>query len=180
MPSDDPNDDPKVEGLDKHEASHVKVGGYIMLKDRPCKITKYSTAKPGKHGHVKVNLVAADILKADKKYQHMCTGHEALETPIIKKFTLSVLDIEMSREGKEEIPESFNTMTEDDIEYIINFKPEDPKHVQALKLYKKIEEEELDDKVVEITLMKATCGNEKKGFTWEEMFEKVALVDDNA
>jgi translation initiation factor 5A len=177
MPTDDPNDDPKVEGLDKHEASHIKVKGFIMLKDRPCQVVKYSTAKPGKHGHVKVNLVAADILKADKKYQHMCTGHEAIEIPIIKKFVLNVLDIEMSRDGKNVSAESFTTMTEDDIEYVINFRGDDSKHVEALKLWKQIEDEELEDKEVQITLTKAICGNEKKGFHWEEMFEKVALVD---
>ena len=43
-------DQPKIEGLDKIEGSHVKMKGNIMLKGRPCQVTKVSFAKPGKHG----------------------------------------------------------------------------------------------------------------------------------
>ena len=43
------------------EAGQIRKGGYIMIKDHPCKVSDVSTSKTGKHGHAKVHMVALDI-----------------------------------------------------------------------------------------------------------------------
>jgi hypothetical protein len=45
------------------EAGRAKPGSLIMLKDCqfPCKVTAFSTAKPGKHGSAKAMITGKDI-----------------------------------------------------------------------------------------------------------------------
>ena len=35
------------------EAGQIRKGGYIVIKNRPCKVVAVSTSKTGKHGHAK-------------------------------------------------------------------------------------------------------------------------------
>jgi len=81
----------KVEGLEVVEGSHVKVKGYLMMKGRPAMCVKMSTAKPGKHGHVKCNIVGQDLLKPDKKYQHMVAISIAPSTRFVYRCLLCLL-----------------------------------------------------------------------------------------
>jgi translation initiation factor 5A len=39
------------------QAGSIKKGGYCMLQGHPCKVTEYSTAKPGKHGSAKATII---------------------------------------------------------------------------------------------------------------------------
>ena len=48
------------------QVSSLRKGGYVMIRDRPCKILDMSTSKTGKHGHAKVHLVAFDIFTGRK------------------------------------------------------------------------------------------------------------------
>ena len=50
------------------EAGRAKPGSLYMIKDFPCKVTAFSTAKPGKHGSAKAMLVGKDIF-TDKQYE---------------------------------------------------------------------------------------------------------------
>ena len=45
------------------DAGRAKPGSLIMLKDSqfPCKVTAFSTAKPGKHGSAKAMITGKDI-----------------------------------------------------------------------------------------------------------------------
>ena len=43
------------------QCSALRKNGFVMIKDRPCKIVEMSTSKTGKHGHAKVHMVAIDI-----------------------------------------------------------------------------------------------------------------------
>lgn len=71
----------------------IKKGGYCMLKGFPCKVSEYSTAKPGKHGSAKATVVGNDIF-TNKKYEDTApTGAGAL-VPNVTKEELEVADID--------------------------------------------------------------------------------------
>ena len=55
-----------------------------MIKDHPCKVTEYSTAKPGKHGSAKATIVGVDIFTA-KKYEDSCPTSATVRVPVVSK-----------------------------------------------------------------------------------------------
>lgn len=158
-----------MEGLEQVEGSHVKLRSYLMMKARPAQCTKVSFAKPGKHGHVKCNIVGQDVLRPDKKYQHMCPGHEMIEVPLVKKFDLIVSDITTSREGKREIIDEIVCLTDDSEEYEILFDPQDDQHKEVVRQFNSLE----DDEECVVSIIKATVG-EKGKYEWQQRVEKVA------
>eukprot|EP00058_Branchiostoma_floridae_P022631 XP_002608121.1 hypothetical protein BRAFLDRAFT_91401 [Branchiostoma floridae] len=48
------------------QAFALRKNGYVMLKDRPCKIVEISTTEGGKHGGEKVTIVGVDIFTGDE------------------------------------------------------------------------------------------------------------------
>jgi len=147
---------------------------YLMMKGRPCICTKVSFAKPGKHGHVKCNIVGADLLIMDKKYQHMCPGHEMIEIPEVKKYDLAVSHFETSNEGKDVVIDEIVAFTEDSDEITLKYKDEDPMHREAHKLFKELEANEDDTKEVVLSIIQATVG-QAGNYSWEEKIDKVQL-----
>ena len=55
-----------------------------MLKGHPCKVTDYSTAKPGKHGSAKATIVGNDIF-TNKKHEDSCPTGANMRCPIVNK-----------------------------------------------------------------------------------------------
>ena len=55
-----------------------------MLKGFPCKVTDYSTAKPGKHGSAKATIVGNDIF-TNKKHEDTAPTGATLQVPIVTK-----------------------------------------------------------------------------------------------
>merc|ERR1712216_1000268 len=53
------------------EAGQIRKGGYIVVKDRPCKVVDVSASKTGKHGHAKCHFVTIDIFTG-KKLEELC------------------------------------------------------------------------------------------------------------
>ena len=70
----------------------LKKGDTIIIDGNACRITDTATSRPGKHGHAKVNLMAAGIVDG-KKRQMVIPGHDKVETPIIDKKTAQVLSV---------------------------------------------------------------------------------------
>ena len=42
-------------------------GSYVMIDDAPCRITSYSTAKPGKHGSAKARVEGKGVFDGNKR-----------------------------------------------------------------------------------------------------------------
>lgn len=74
------------------QAGSVKKGGYCMLKGFPCKVTEYSTAKPGKHGSAKATIVGIDIF-TNKKYEDTAPTSSTMQVPNVSKVELEVADV---------------------------------------------------------------------------------------
>merc|ERR1712135_244956 len=53
------------------QASALRRGQHVLIKDHPCKIVDMSSSKTGKHGHAKIHFVALDIFDG-KKYEDIC------------------------------------------------------------------------------------------------------------
>lgn len=64
-----------------------------MLKGFPCKVTEYSTAKPGKHGSAKATIVGVDIF-TNKKYEDTCPTAATVQIPNVNKTELEAADID--------------------------------------------------------------------------------------
>ena len=74
------------------EAGRAKPGSLYMIKDFPCKVTAFSTAKPGKHGSAKAMLVGKDIF-TDKQYEQTFGTGDMEPRPIVSKTEMNCLDI---------------------------------------------------------------------------------------
>merc|ERR1711970_414206 len=74
------------------QCSALRKGGFVMIKNRPCKIVDMSTSKTGKHGHAKVHLVALDIFTG-KKLEDICPSTHNMNVPIVTRKDYQLLDI---------------------------------------------------------------------------------------
>ncbi|MFH1376657.1 MAG: translation initiation factor IF-5A [Candidatus Woesearchaeota archaeon] len=73
-------------------ASNLKVGGYIILDGKACRISDIQISKTGKHGHAKCKI-AAVALKDNTKIIKVFPGHDKVEVPIIEKESAQVLSV---------------------------------------------------------------------------------------
>mmetsp|Transcript_6372 Transcript_6372/g.18054 ORF Transcript_6372/g.18054 Transcript_6372/m.18054 type:complete len:157 (+) Transcript_6372:341-811(+) len=74
------------------QASAIKKGGYVVIKNRPCKVVETSTSKTGKHGHAKVHFVAIDIFTG-KKLEDICPSTHNMSVPVVTRTDYALLDI---------------------------------------------------------------------------------------
>ena len=67
------------------EAGRMKPGSLIIMKEQfPCKVTAFSTAKPGKHGSAKAMITAKDVF-TDKQYDETFGTGDMIPRPIVTK-----------------------------------------------------------------------------------------------
>ena len=99
------------------EAGRAKPGSLIMLKDCtfPCKVTAFSTAKPGKHGSAKAMITGKDIF-TDKQYEETFGTGDMTPAPIVVTTEYNCISIDgdalqlLTPEG--EMKEDINLPTE--------------------------------------------------------------------
>jgi len=70
----------------------LKEGKYVMIDNEPCKVTKITKSKPGKHGGAKARVDAAGIFDGQKR-NLMGPVSQKVEIPIIDKRTAQVLNV---------------------------------------------------------------------------------------
>ncbi|KAI8895215.1 translation protein SH3-like domain-containing protein [Globomyces pollinis-pini] len=75
------------------QCSALRKGGYVCIKNHPCKIVDMSTSKTGKHGHAKVHLVAVDIF-TNKKMEDLSPSTHNMDVPNVRKMEYPLLDID--------------------------------------------------------------------------------------
>lgn len=74
------------------EVNEIKVGRFVMIDDEPCRVVSYSTAKTGKHGHAKANVVGVGLFDGQKRSFSAPTDAK-LNFPVIERKVGQVLSI---------------------------------------------------------------------------------------
>ena len=74
------------------EVRDLDEGSYVMIDDVPCKITSYSTAKPGKHGSAKARIDAKGVFDGKKRSLSQPVDAKVW-VPIINRKQGQVIDV---------------------------------------------------------------------------------------
>ncbi len=74
------------------QCSALRKNGFVLLKERPCKIIEMSTSKTGKHGHAKVHLIGLDIFTG-RKFEDICPSTHNMMVPNVSRKELALMDL---------------------------------------------------------------------------------------
>ncbi|VAH44194.1 unnamed protein product [Triticum turgidum subsp. durum] len=74
------------------QAGAIRKGGYLVIKNRPCKVVEVSTSKTGKHGHAKCHFVALDIFNG-KKLEDIVPSSHNCDVPHVDRTEYQLIDI---------------------------------------------------------------------------------------
>ena len=74
------------------EVKDLKVGSYVMIDGEPCRVTKITKSKPGKHGATKARVEAVGVFDEKKKTLLKPTS-ASCQMPIILKKGAQVVSI---------------------------------------------------------------------------------------
>lgn len=75
--------------------SDLRVGAYVVMKNRPCKIKDILISAPGKHGASKYHIIGVDVF-TDKRIEEITPSSHNVFVPIVKReeYTLCSIDDE--------------------------------------------------------------------------------------
>lgn len=110
------------------EIRELDEGNYIMIDDAPCKISSYSTAKPGKHGSAKASIEARGVFDDNKRSLSQPVDAKVW-VPIIERKNGQVINLEsddvaqvMDLDTYEtftmQVPDGTELAADDEIEYL--------------------------------------------------------------
>ncbi|WP_331234655.1 translation initiation factor IF-5A [Natronorarus salvus] len=113
---------------EQKEVRDLQEGGYVLMDGAACKITHYSTAKPGKHGSAKARVEGRGVFDS-KKRSFSQPVDAKIWVPIIERKQGQVINVEsdtvaqvMDLDSYETItmqtPSDANLSPEDDIEFL--------------------------------------------------------------
>lgn len=92
------------------EVRELQEGNYVMIDDAPCKITAYSTAKPGKHGSAKARIDARGVF--DTKKRSLSQPVDAkIWVPTIERKQGQVVNVESDNVAQIMDLETYETIT---------------------------------------------------------------------
>ncbi|KVI05516.1 Nucleic acid-binding, OB-fold [Cynara cardunculus var. scolymus] len=74
------------------QAGTIRKNGYIVIKNRACKVVEVSTSKTGKHGHAKCHFVAIDIFNG-KKLEDIVPSSHNCDVPHVTRTDYQLIDI---------------------------------------------------------------------------------------
>lgn len=74
------------------QCSSLRKNGFVVIKNRPCKIVDMSTSKTGKHGHAKVHLIGIDIFTG-KKLEELCPSTHNMDVPNVIRREYQLVNI---------------------------------------------------------------------------------------
>jgi translation initiation factor 5A len=78
---------------EQKEVRDLREGGYVMIDDAACKITHYSTAKPGKHGSAKARVEGRGVFD-NKKRSFSQPVDQKIWVPIIERKQGQIVSVE--------------------------------------------------------------------------------------
>ena len=109
------------------EVRELDEGSYVMMDDEPCKITSYSTAKPGKHGSAKARIDGKGVFDGKKRSLSQPVDAKVW-VPIIERKQgqvvsvsgndAQVMDLETYETFTMRVPEDESLSPDDEIEYL--------------------------------------------------------------
>jgi translation initiation factor 5A len=67
------------------QCSALRKNGFVLIRDRPCKIVEMHVFSTGKHGRAKIHFVGIDIF-TQRKYEDNCqSSHNRMVPNVIRK-----------------------------------------------------------------------------------------------
>jgi translation initiation factor 5A len=109
------------------EVRDLQEGNYVLIDDVPCKITAYSTSKPGKHGSAKARVEGTGVFDGQKR-NFTQPVDQKVWVPIVERKQgqvvsisgndMQVMDLDTYDTITMRIPEDLDPEPDDDIEYL--------------------------------------------------------------
>lgn len=100
----------------------LRVGGYVIVDNEPCRVSRLTKSKPGKHGSAKARVVAVGVFDGTKR-TFVKPMDAQIEVPMIEKKTGQVLAL---------MPSAVQIMDLENYEVFEATYPEDEKLKQKL------------------------------------------------